>query len=462
MYSISNDSSFQRKSFFSVSKDWLYIFPFLLIPFCAFPNVFLNKIQFMDLSKIYFFFLGMLCICTLRKDAVKKAKLIIFIALLFMTCNWISVALASLKFEINGIISSIKLAIELFAFILIPLCGIHYTINRVGLKRLFLFYMIPVAIVIIVSIIQIFLILGIKNVFLEYYSSFLYKYIEGSWTGFSHIKSNALLEFRVKSTFHEPSILSTFFLLYVFPFLLCRYLNGYYSFGRIGDFIVIMLSFGCLIFSFSTTSYIMATIDLIIVFSYFFRKKLTLKKLLFIMIICAGFVYFFVTYYETYYRIVNRVFLFKSNTDVSSSTRIGSIVGALNMFMDNPLGVGFNIEKHVVYDYLPNWGLTIETTRERSNIQSHFFRYLADFGIAWIIFCFAALIIIFISYQHKKKHLLKWQREAIFLWIINFVLCVTFGFIEYHSQWFLLSATIILGPIFKSYKNKQQLVVENN
>jgi hypothetical protein len=322
--------------------------------------------------------------------------------------------------------------------------------------------MIPVAIVIIVSIIQIFLILGIKNVFLEYYSSFLYKYIEGSWTGFSHIKSNALLEFRVKSTFHEPSILSTFFLLYVFPFLLCRYLNGYYSFGRIGDFIVIMLSFGCLIFSFSTTSYIMATIDLIIVFSYFFRKKLTLKKLLFIMIICAGFVYFLVTYYETYYRIVNRVFLFKSNTDVSSSTRIGSIVGALNMFMDNPLGVGFNIEKHVVYDYLPNWGLTIETTRERSNIQSFIFRYLADFGIAWIIFCFAALIIIFISYQHKKKHLLKWQREAIFLWIINFVLCVTFGFIEYHSQWFLLSATIILGPIFKNYKNKQQLMVENN
>ena len=137
-------------------------------------------------------------------------------------------ALASLKFEINGIISSIKLAIELFAFILIPLCGIHYTINSRA-KRLFLFYMIPVVIVIIVSILQLFLILGIKNVFLEYYSSFLYKYIEGSWTGFSHIKSNALLEFRVKSTFHEPSILSTFFLMYVFPFLLCRYLNGYYS-----------------------------------------------------------------------------------------------------------------------------------------------------------------------------------------------------------------------------------------
>ena len=90
------------------------------------------------------------------------------------------------------------------------------------------------------------------------------------------------------------------------------------------------------------------------------------------MIICAGFVYVLVTYYETYYRIVNRVFLFKSNTDVSSSTRIGSIVGALNMFMDNPLGVGFTIEKHVVYDYLPKWGLTFETTRERSNIQSLF------------------------------------------------------------------------------------------
>ena len=462
MYSNSQDSSFQRKSFFSLSKDWLYIFPFLLLPFCAFPNVFLNKIQFMDLSKIYFFFLGMLCICTLRKDAVKKTKIIIFIALLFMTCNWISVALASLKFEINGILSSIKLAVEFFAFILIPLCGIQYTVNRISQKRLFLFIMIPVVIVIIVSIIQILLILGIKNVISEYYSSFLYKYIEGSWTGIAQLKSNALMEFRVKGTFHEPSILSTFFLLYVFPFLLCRYLNGCYSLGRICDFIVILLSFGCLIFSFSTTSYIMVSIDLIIVFFIFFRKKLTLKKLLFILIVCAGFVYVLVSYYETYYRIVNRVFLFKSNTDVSSSTRIGSIVGAINMFMDNPLGVGFTIEKHVVYDYLPKWGLTFETTRERSNIQSLLFRYLADFGIAWIIFCFAALIIIFISYQHKKKHLLKWQREAIFLWIINFVLCVTFGFIEYHSQWFLLSATIILGPIFKSYKNKQQLVVENN
>lgn len=462
MYSISQDSSFQRKSFYSVSKDWFYIFPFLLIPFCAFPNVLLNKIQFMDLSKIYFFFSGMLCICSLRKDAVKKTKLIIFIALLFMTCNWISVALASLKFEINGIISSIKLAIEFFAFILIPLCGIQYTMDRVSQKRLCLFFMIPVAIVIIVSIIQIFLILGIKNVISEYYSSFLYKYIEGSWTGFTQVRSNALLEFRVKSTFHEPSILSTFFLLYVFPFLLCRYFNGHYSFGRICDFIVILLSFGCLIFSFSTTSYIMATIDLIFVFSYFFRKRLTLKKLLFILIICAGFVYVLITYYETYYRIVNRALLFKSNTDVSSSTRIGSIIGAINMFVDNPLGVGFTIEKHIVYDYLPNWGITSETSRERTNIQSFFFRYLADFGIAWIIFCFAALIIIYLLYQHKKKHLHKWQREAILLWMINFMLCVTFGFIEYHNQWFLLSATIILSPIFKNYNNKQQLMVENN
>jgi len=77
-------------------------------------------------------------------------------------------------------------------------------------------------------------------------------------------------------------------------------------------------------------------------------------------------------------------------------------------------------------------------------------------------FLFAALIIIYISYQHKKKYLQEWQREAILLWMINFILCFTFGFIEYHSQWFLLSATIILGPIFKNYKNKQQLMVENN
>lgn len=460
IHNVSKQEAVKSKSLFAISKEWFYVVPFLLIPFCAFPNVFLNKIQFQDLARIYFFALGTVCICTLRKDAVKKFKVTLFIALIFITCNWVSVALASLKFEINGIISSVKLTIDFFAFILIPLCGIQYTIDRISQKRLSQFYLIPVAIVILVSIIQLFLMFDIKNIISEYYSSFLYKYIEGSWGGLSQIKSNALMEFRVKSTFHEPAVLSTFFLLYVFPFVLCRYLNGYYSFGKIFDLLMIVLSFGCLIFSFSTTSYIIASINVLFIFSFSFRKRLTLKRLLFVLIICVGFIYIFVTYYETYYRIVNRVFLFKSNKDISSSTRIGSIAGALNLFKDNPLGVGFSNEKYIVYDYLPKWGMTSETSRERSNIQSHFFRYLADFGITWIIFSFAGLLIIYLKYRYKKRHLLKWQREAIFLWMTNFLLCFSFGFVEYLNQWFLLSATIIIGPIFKNNNNKDQVVID--
>jgi hypothetical protein len=460
MYRISRNDIVQRKSFFNVSKEWFYILPFLLMPLCAFPNGFLNKIQFADLARIYFFCLGTICLFTLRQDAVKNFKVFSFIFLFFSTSNLIGVALASLKFEINGIISTIKLAVELFGFMLIPLCGIQYVINRISRKRLYKFYIYTISIVILVCIIQIFLILGIQNVISDFYSSFLYKYIEGSWNGSSPIKSAVLIDFRIKGTFHEPSVLSTFFLLYVFPFILCRYLNGYYSIGKLYDFVVTVLSFVCLIFSFSTTSYIMASIDLIIIFYYSIRKRLTLKKIFLILMIFIGTIYVLVTYYETYYRIVNRVFLFKSNEDQSSSTRIGSIVGGINLFIENPLGVGFTVEKHIVYDYLPKWGITKETSREKSNIQSHFFRYLADFGIAWIVFCFAALIKIILLYCHNKNFLLKWEREAIFLWMTNFLLCVTFGFIEYHNQWFLLSAIVILGPIFKNKKNKKQLVIE--
>lgn len=462
MHSVLQEDTFQPKSFFSISKEWFYIFPFLVMPFCACANVFLNKIQFQDISRIYFFFLGTLSLFTLRRDAVKKLKVVLFLFLLFLTCNWVSVLFASLKFEINGILSSIKLTIEFFAFILIPLCGIQYVIEKISQERLYQFYLITVTIVIIVSIIQILLILGIKNVITDYYSSFLFKYLEGSWDGIAPVRSYVLSAFRVRGTFHEPSVLSTFFLLYVFPFILCRYLNGYYSFGKIYDFVLIVLSFGCLIFSFSTTSYIMASLDLLIIFLGSFKRRLTVKRLLLLLMICAGTVYVLVTYYETYHRIVNRVFLFKNNEDLSSSTRIGSIVGGYNLFSDNPLGVGFTVEKHLVYDYLPKWGITVETSRERSNIQSHFFRYLADFGIAWIIFCIAALIKIYLSYRHKRKYLLKWQREAIFLWIINFLFCFIFGFIEYHCQWFLLSSTIIIGPIFKNYKNQKQILVKKN
>lgn len=460
MHNISQEDTFQHKSFFSVSKEWFNIFPFLLMPFCAFANVFLNKIQFQDLSRIYFFFLGTLCICTLRKDAVKKTKLIIYITLLFMTCNWVSVALASLKFEIDGIISSIKLAIDFFAFILIPLCGIQYIIDRINQKRLNQFYLVPVVIVIAVSIIQVFLMFGVKSAFIDYYSGFLYKYIEGSWDGVFLSCSNAISEFRVKSTFHEPSVFSSFFTLYLFPFIFCRYINGQYSFGKYADFIIIIVSIGCLLFSFSTTSYIMFTIDLMIIFYFAFRKRLTIKRFILIVLIIVGTVYTMVTYYDTYYRIVNRVFLFKSNKDLSSSTRIGSMVGAFNLFMDNPLGVGFSNEKYVVYDYLPQWGLTIEAKRERSNIQSHFLRNFASFGLPWICFCTAGLLCVLISYQKNKKYLHRWQREALFLWILNFTFNFIFGVVEYHSQWFLFSAVIIIGPIFKNYGKKATLDVE--
>jgi len=460
MNSVSSEDTFQRKSFFNVSKEWFYILPFLMMPLCAFPNVFLNKIQFADLARIYFFYIGTICLCTLRRDAVNKFKVISFIFLFFSTSNLISITLASLKFEINGIISSIKLAVELFGFMLIPLCGIQYVVNRISPKRLYKFYIYTISIVILVCIVQIFLIIGIQNAISDFYSSFLYKYIEGSWNGLSPMKSAVLMDFRIKGTFHEPSVLSTFFLLYVIPFILCRYLNGYYSIGKLYDFVVIVLSFICLIFSFSTTSYIMASIDLIIIFYYSIRKSLTLKKVFLILMIFAGTIYVLITYYETYYRIVNRVILFKSNEDQSSSTRIGSIFGGINLFMDNPLGVGFTVEKHIVYDYLPKWGMTKETSREKSNIQSNFFRYLADFGLSWIVFCFVALIKIIILYCQNKKYLLKWEREAIFLWMTNLLLCVTFGVIEYHNQWFLLSAIVILGPIFKNNKNKKQLIVK--
>lgn len=454
MHLISQKVTFQRKSFFSISKEWFYILPFLLMPFCAFANVFLNKIQFQDLARIYFLFFGTLSICTLRKDVVNKIKLTSFIALLFITCNWVSVALASLKFEINGIISSIKLTLDFVAFILIPLCGIQYIVDRICQKRLNQFYLVPVIIIIVVSIIQVSLMFGIKNAFIDYYSTFLYKYIEGSWSGIFLPCSNAISEFRVKSTFHEPSIFSSFLTLYFFPFILCRYNNNQYSFGKYIDFIIIILSVGCLLFSFSTTSYIMFSIDLMILFYFAFRKRFTIKRFVLIMLIIAGTVYIAVTYYDTYYRIVNRVFLFKGNRDISSSTRIGSIVGAVNLFIDNPLGVGFSNEKYIVYDYLPKWGLTQETTRERSNIQAHFFRNLASMGFPWVIFCVAGLLCTFVSYQKNKKYLHRWQREALFLWLTNFLINFTFSIVEYHNQWFLFSAVIIIGPIFKNYRKK--------
>lgn len=398
--------------------------------------------------------MGILSLSTLRKDAVNKLKNVLFIALLFLTSNWLSVSIASLKFEINGIISSVKLSLMIFVFILVPLCGIQFVISRVSEKNFNKFYMFSVVIVVAVCIVQIMLIFGIKNIISDYYSSTLFKYLEGSWSGTTLVKSNALTEFRIKGTFYEPAVLSTFFTMYVFPYILCRYINGQYLLGKVYDFIIILLSFGCLIFSFSTTSYILATIDLIIIFYFSFRNKLTIKRIILIAILITVSVNVVTTYYETYYRIVNRVLLFKSNKDISSSTRIGSIAGAINLFKDNPLGVGFANEKYIVYDYTPKWGMTKEVTRERSNIQSTYFRYLADFGIPWIILSVAGILNVFLSYHHKKKYLFKWQREAILLWVSNFLINSTFGFVEYHSQWFLLSAVTVLGPIYKNYKKE--------
>jgi O-antigen ligase len=453
-------TNFQKKEFnyhspFTVSKEWFYILPFFLLPFCAFPNVLLNKLQFQDLSRIYFFFFGVLSLLVFRKDAVKKFKITLVIAFVFLTCNWISNIVASFKFDINGIVSSIKLAVDFFAFILIPLCGIQYTIDKISPRRFNQFYLIPVAIVIVISLIQILLMFGMKNGITDYYTSGIFKYIEGSWDGVPITLSNALREFRVKSTFHEPSVLASFLLLYTFPFMLCRYLNGVYSFNRIVDFLFLTLPFGCLLFSFSTTSYIVASIDLVIILFLSLQNKLSIKHFIVILLIIAGSIYLIVSYYETYSRIVSRVFMYK--TDTSSSTRIGSIVGAIHLFEDNPLGVGYTNEKYLVYDYLPDWGRTVEATRERSNVQSFYLRILGGLGIPWVIFCFGVLISIWLAYRRNKNYLLQWQKDALLLWIINLLICISFGAIEYHNQWFLLSALIMVGPVFKNYRNKEYL-----
>ena len=380
------------------------------------------------------------------------------IAFIFQTSNALSIVFASFKFEINGIVSSIKLSVDFFFFILIPLCGIQYTINKnesATFKSLL--FDSCCAIVIVVSLVQVLLMFGIRNVITDYYSAEIFKYLEGSWDGIPSIISNALLEFRIKSTFHEPSVLATFLLLYTFPFMLCRYLNGVYSFNKIIDTLFIILPFGCLLFSFSTTSYIVASIDLLIVFFISLSKKISIKHFLVIALIIAGIIYFVATYYQTYSKIVNRIFMYKN--DKSSSTRIGSIVGAINLFNDNPLGVGYTNEKYVLYNYLPYWGITNETTQDRSNIQSSFLRFLSDFGISWIVFCIAGLITIWLSYRKKKKYLLRWQKESLFLWLFNFLLSASFGTIEYHCQWFLFSALIIIGPIFKNFNINPSLVI---
>lgn len=433
---------------------WMWFIPFILLPFCAFPNSILNKLQIQDLARPIFLAVGMLYALTASPKAIKQLKIGILILLFLFAINWISLFLTSMDFSVSAFASSFRLIFFVSILIVLPTMGILYMLQTARESLIIRYYMIPILIVVFISIIQILTLLNVDFLFTQIYRNTAFAFIEGSWTGNSRAVTNILKEGRLLASFHEPSVLATFILLYALPFQLSRFINSQYFTTRSIDFLLIILSVLPLVFSFSTTSYMIFSLDFLFFLILYMKRTSSIMRYVVLVLIAAATVWLISVHIEDYIRIVSRAFM---TNNVSSATRFGSISGAMSMFLDNPLGVGYSNERIILFHYLPSWGKTVETSPAYSEVQSTFFRYLADFGIFWLLIFSAILYQFTRFFWARYKGLSLWQRDALFVWSVNFCVAVFFGFIEFANQWFLISCIFFVRPLFQVQKTTRFL-----
>lgn len=436
----------------------LSLFSILLLPFCAIPSLTLAPFQYNDLGKIGFSLLG---VAWLLSGSIPSKKYLrnSFLVVLYLgfanSLACIFLEISSKTPNISVLHSTLKLTFWLSFSIFLPAAGILSCFRLKSQSFILRAASMSIIPLLFISACQLLLLLKIKGPIQDSYSRVWFKYLEGTWGGnlsLPRIHSSVLDNFRIAGTFEEPSLFAQYCLFFCIPLIAPRILYREVLLSKWIDRIILLIIMLFFIFTFSTTGYLIAMADVaLILFGFGLSGGVPIyKKIVIPGIIACLFSLLIYSNFDRFVEISARAFI---TGNQSSNSRLGSMIGGLNLLKDFPMGVGFSNETRILYEYLPHWGRTVETSHSYSVLHSAFLRLISQTGLLGaILFCLLgafAIISIF-----RSRHLTISQSMAVRLWSLNFIAASIYTDIQFGSAWFVFSCILVFFPVYSSFQSR--------
>lgn len=324
--------------------------------------------------------------------------LISLILLIFLS---ITVGIIKFSFNIDGLIYSIRLIIQLLAIYSIAYTLLNFERNKKTFSQIIEFY---INIYFYLSILSIIILIAFPDSIDLW--SFLHKfgiYIDGD----PHIN-------RVVSTYFDPNFFGNI-LLFPFILLIIQLKNKP---SRINTIKFLLITF-TLIFTFSRST--IASMLLLLFLYYIYQAYISLqtgkmqKKIVYIAVIFLATLPLILSNSYISDRIIQR-FSSTSSTEGSTMARIESYSIGKELFLENPiLGSGFNFTLEIQKKLRGGIGID-------SSIQS----ILIGFGIIGTTFLLVLLILFTSSIYKKYRNCITHEKEISLFYIIYLLLSVFF------------------------------------
>ena len=402
-------------------------------------------------------------------EYIKKMTkdLFIYFSIYFMITiimNWYLVTFVNIHiFPDNKIpIYSLKIFVPINILFII----LYFIINFNSLFKLKKFIQLSLIVFFIIELygyLQIYT-LFIHHGFLYKFYLFIESFLDKGWGGENYRlfagEPYSISLFRLNLLTPEASEAGHYILTYIYPFLLSSFIVNYSVFKIKIIFkietILFLLSLPLLIFTFSSSAYVISMILIVLGIARIIlnKKNYILMKKIFISIILVLVLSILfiigIMYKEEIWPIFEKLL---NTNNGSTHTRLYGIIGGILIFFTHLLGVGFGNIRYILYNYLPR-PLDSEQLQEYATghafqPKSMFIIYLDSFGIL-------GLIIVYYFFYKIYKNLKKLKRLSLFYaYIYNsfIVFLVSFLLESFNSSTFSFVWIWVLIAFFIAVAN---------
>ena len=466
--------------FVKVNNFIFYLF-ILLLPFTSvhiFPMIFRGWSGNLSMPVFYIGLLLLFINLLIKKEIILnlyiqkilKELFIYMLVFYFITIvmGWYLVIFDNIHIFSDNIIPIYSPKIMLFVTIFFVL--FYSIMNLNSIKKLKIFISLTLVVFFVMELygyLQIYT-LFFKNNFLYDFYLFVESFLDKGWGGknielFGNIPMSTIL-FRINLLTPEPSEAGHYILTYCYPFILASFISNYSVFKRKFfikiETLLLILSIPLIIFTFSTSAYVvfMFLLAFTFILSLFnsknkFRYK---SKMIFFSLVLIFLL--FLVFINSYDYIIPIFDKLSNTSNGSTHTRLYGVIAGLLIFLHYPLGIGLGNIRYIFYDYLPkplNYEQMIAyTTGQAFQPKSLFILYLDFFGLVGILI---AIYFFYKVYKNIKKNQKESKFSAYIYW--SFILFfISFLLESFNSSTFTLLWFWVLIGFFISASRRDLYV----
>lgn len=470
---------------FSRFNDLLFYLIIIFLPFTSvyiFPSIFKGwsnnlAIPFFYIALLLLFFKFIYQKQISLDKYIKRAimELFIYLTIYFVITaimSWYLVSFVNIHiFPDNKIpIYSLKIFVPFTIFFIIVYFILNFN-NLLKLKKFIQLSLIVFFIIELYGYLQIYTLFIHHGFFYKFYL-FLESFLDKGWGGRNieifHGNPYSISLFRLNLLTPEASEAGHYILTYIYPFILSSFITNYSVFKKKIIFfkietILFFLSLPLLIFTFSSSAYVISLILIIvtIIMILLNNKNFRLMKKIFISIIFILTIIVLIIIGLMFREEILPIFEKLLNTNNGSThTRLYGIIAGILIFFSHPLGIGFGNIRYIFYNYLPK-PLNFEQMQEyitgvSFQPKSMFIIYLDSFGLIGLMIAF---YFFFKIYKNLRiiKNIGVFSRYIYYSFILFFIsfLLESFNSSTFSFLWiWVLISFFIVAADFNLYRNK--------